>query len=72
MKKLKEYNYGDLIEINSFLISIKQHDFIDYDGFGYFVVDEDVLDEDRVYPSDILKNKKNIPKECKNILWFNR
>jgi hypothetical protein len=77
MRKLTENDIdsGDLIDIDEFIGSCLQGLFIDYDGFGYLVYDDEVDDTDfhGVVPSDITNRTENYPgDDVTHILWFNR
>ena len=63
-------NYGTIFPISEFIYDVKSDSITDYDGFGYFI------NKDGNYISSIICNfdwlNKNIPKEAKYVVWFNK
>jgi len=67
LKKLPDY--GDVMPLKDFLNCVKSGGFIDYDGFGYYVKDNQESDI-MIHPSDL--HYKAIRKDFDTIIWFNR
>ena len=67
LKKLPDY--GDVMPLKDFLDCVKSGGFIDYDGFGYYVKDNQETDI-MIHPSDL--HYKAIRKDFDTIVWFNR
>lgn len=62
-------DYGDVMSLANFIECVKDGEFIDYDGFGYYVRDgkeSNII----IHPSDV-KNG-NIRKDFDTIIWYNR
>jgi hypothetical protein len=71
----EDTDLGYLIEIDEFIGDCIQGGFIDYDGFGYYVYDDEIEDgpSKAISPSDIIERTKDYPNEdVTHILWFNR
>lgn len=62
-------NYGDVMSLKEFIECVKGGGFIDYDGYGHYVKDNQMTDIE-IYPSDV--KSKNIRNEFDTIIWFNR
>ncbi len=75
MRMIKPYEleeiptYGNVMSLEDFIDNVKCGGFIDYDGFGNYVIDNKMTDIE-IYPSDI--KYKAIRKEFDTIIWFNR
>lgn len=61
-------DYGDRMPIEEFISCVNTGGFIDYDGFGHYVRDDQESDID-VYPSDV---KHGLRTDFTEIIWFNR
>lgn len=68
MKKLNDFADDYLMTVEEFKTAVEDGLFIDYDGFGYAVINDDVLDNKAIIPSKLYE----IPKEATHIVWFNR
>jgi hypothetical protein len=62
-------DYGDRMTIEDFTDHANCGGFIDYDGFGTYIMDEKMSNID-IVPSDVKAGM--IRKEFKEIIWFNR
>jgi len=62
-------SYGNVMSLDDFLENVKCGGFIDYDGHGKYIKD-DQMTNISVYPSDLKNNR--IRKEFTDIIWFNR
>lgn len=62
-------NYGDVMELKSFVSACKSGVFIDYDGHGYYV-EEDQETDIMILPSDVTSGRYR--KDFNQIIWFNR
>jgi len=60
---------GDRMSIEDFIANVECGGFIDYDGYGTYIMDEKMSNID-IVPSDVKAGM--IRKEFKEILWFNR
>jgi hypothetical protein len=70
----EDIDSGGLLEIDEFIGSCLEGGFIDYDGYGYYVYDDEIDDgkNKEIAPSDIV-HRTNYPSEdVTHILWFNR
>lgn len=61
--------HGDVMTLNEFKNACKNGGFIDYDGYGKYVVD-DKMTNVYIYPSDVIN--KSIRYELNKVIWFNR
>lgn len=59
-----------VMTIGEFITSVKSGCLIDYDGWGYYVTDDNKRTNLMVYPSDVKYNA--IRKEFNKIIWFNK
>jgi hypothetical protein len=64
-----EDSCGDRMTIEDFKDAVECGCFIDYDGFGTYIMDEKMSNID-IYPSDVKTGM--IRKEFKEIIWFNK
>lgn len=62
-------NYGDVMSLEHFIECVNDGGFIDYDGYGRYIKDDEETDIE-IYPSDVYYN--SIRKEFNKIIWFNR
>ncbi len=60
---------GDVMSLENFIENVKCGGFIDYDGFGMYIKDDQMTDID-IYPSDVKAN--SIRTEFTKIIWFNK
>jgi len=68
--KLSELSdFGDVMLLKHFIECVDCGGFIDYDGFGYYVKDNQESDIE-IYPSDVKHNM--VRKDFDTIIWFNR
>jgi hypothetical protein len=68
--KLTELSdFGDVMTLKHFIECVKEGGFIDYDGYGRYVKDNQETDIE-IHPSDV--KHKAIRKEFDTIIWFNR
>ena len=68
--KLSELSdFGDVMSLKHFIECVDCGGFIDYDGFGYYVKDNQESDIE-IYPSDVKHNM--VRKDFDTIIWFNR
>lgn len=65
-------DYGEVIEIASFIESCKNNFFIDYDGNGYLAYDKKEHSGIRISPSDIVDKTVDDFPEYKYVIWFNK
>ena len=69
---LKEIpDYGNFIEIDTFIEWVEDGYIIDYDGYGYYATDE-MMSNVEVHPSDALDGTLEHDKIFTHIVWFNR
>ena len=59
-----------VMTLAEFIANVKSGCFIDYDGWGYYVTDDNKRTNLMVYPSDVKYNA--IRKEFNKIIWLNR
>lgn len=64
-----EDSCGDRMTIEEFKENVECGGFIDYDGFGTYIMDEKMSNID-ISPSDVKAGM--IRKEFKEIIWFNK
>lgn len=75
LRMIKDYElsdipeYGDLMSLQSFIDTVNDGFFIDYDGSGNYCIDGKMTDIS-VYPSDVKAGK--IRREFDKVVWFNR
>lgn len=62
--------YGDIMELEDFIDTCKSGGFIDYDGHGYYAVDDKRMTNIKILPSDVRKGV--IRKGFSKIVWFNK
>jgi predicted nuclease with TOPRIM domain len=62
-------DFGDVMSLEDFINCVKCGGFIDYDGYGYYIKDNQESDIE-IYPSDVKHN--SIRKDFDTIIWFNR
>lgn len=62
-------DFGHVMKLEEFVECVKMGTFIDYDGYGNYVKDDQESDVE-VYPSDVKKNR--LRKDFDTIIWFNR
>lgn len=62
-------NFGDVMSLKEFIECVNCGDFIDYDGFGLYIKDNQESNIE-IYPSDVKNN--SIRKDFDTIIWFNR
>lgn len=67
LKPLSEY--GHLMTLEEFVECVSDGGFIDYDGFGHYVIDNQETNVE-VHPSEIAEG--NIRNEFTHVMWFNR
>jgi len=67
-KPLSEYDYGHVMAAEDFRNSCAVGAFIDYDGHGYYVINDTVYTHLTVRPSRVGR----IPKEATHVVWFNK
>lgn len=60
---------GDVMSLEDFVESVKNGDFIDYDGYGHYVRGDKESDV-TIIPSDVIANK--IRTDFDTIIWYNR
>lgn len=69
----EDLDSGDLLDIDEFIGDCIHGMFDDYDGYGYYVYDNEIDDKKDVSPSDITDRTKDYPSDdVTHILWFNR
>lgn len=71
----EDLDSGDLIDIEEFIGDCVTGCFTDYDGFGYYVYDDEIDDgkNKQIAPSDIVNRTSDYPSdEVTHILWFNK
>lgn len=61
--------YGDVMSLKNFIEDCKCGNFIDYDGHGCYVKDNQITNIG-IFPSDV--ENGNIRKEFDTMIWFNR
>lgn len=61
--------YGDVMSLSDFIENVNCGGFIDYDGYGNYVIDNKMTDIE-IYPSDV--EYGTIRKDFDTIIWFNR
>ena len=62
-------DYGDVIPLKDFVSACKSGMFIDYDGHGYYV-EEDQETDIIIHPSDVMSGRYR--KDFNKIIWFNK
>ena len=62
-------NNGHVMTIKNFIATVKMGGFVDYDGFGRYVKDNQESDIE-IYPSDV--KYKSIRTDFDKIIWFNK
>ena len=62
-------DYGDVMTLVDFIETVEMGGFIDYDGYGHYIHEDQETDIE-IYPSDVKKG--NLRKEFKSIIWYNR
>lgn len=62
-------DYGDVMTLKEFESACKDGSFIDTDGFGYYVNDDQETDIE-IFPSDY--HYGTIRKDFNKIIWFNK
>jgi hypothetical protein len=62
-------DYGDVMSLEDFIGCVNVGGFIDYDGWGYYVKDNQASNV-KILPSDV--NHNSIRKDFDTIVWFNR
>lgn len=62
-------DYGDVMSLQDFIENCEDGSFIDYDGFGNYVKNNQ-MSNISIYPSDI--KAKKVRKDFDTIIWFNR
>lgn len=63
--------YGDVMSLKNFIEDCICGNFIDYDGSGYYVDNDDSMMTDiSIYPSDIMEGR--IRDGFDTIIWFNK
>jgi hypothetical protein len=62
-------DYGHVMSLKNFISNVKSGGFIDYDGFGRYVRNNEESDI-TILPSDI--KHKSIRKDFDTIIWFNK
>ena len=67
MKKLKDFDYGDLFTLEEFKKMCESNYVTNDDGLGYAVDDWQVYDEEYV-DCELL----NVPTGTTHVLWFNK
>lgn len=65
------YGYGDIYSFDEFLEFVKDGSFIDYDGTGYFVLN-DTGDRLNQIGCNVDWLNKHKPENSDYIMWFNR
>ena len=60
--------YGELMDVQTFITSVKLGSLVDTDGRGHPVKDNKMNGSVTIFPSQY----RNIPKEATHIIWFNR
>jgi hypothetical protein len=61
--------YGNVMKLKDFANACKDQMFMDYDGYGYYVKDDQETNL-MIIPSDVTSGKYR--KEFENIIWFNK
>jgi hypothetical protein len=62
-------DYGDVMSLIDFIDCVKEGGFIDYDGYGRYIINNYMTDIE-IYPTDVKNNY--LRKEFDTIIWFNR
>lgn len=62
-------DYGDIMTLEHFIECVNSGGFIDYDGYGHYIKDDQETDIE-IYPSDVKYG--SIRNEFNKIIWFNR
>lgn len=62
-------DFGDMMPLKEFIDCVNDGGFIDYDGYGHYVKNNQQSDI-IIYPSDVKNN--SIRKDFDTIIWFNR
>ena len=73
-KKLNLEEYADIMTLKEFDSCVDSGAFIDYDGFGFPILDNgeailDDWDDNAIKPSDY---KTWIPENTTHVVWYNR
>jgi hypothetical protein len=61
--------YSDIMTLDNFIKNVKCGGFIDYDGYGLYIKDDQLTNID-IYPSDVKAN--SIRTEFTKIIWYNK
>lgn len=61
---------GHLMTVGEWLAGIYSKMFTDWDGYGYFSDGEVMFTNERIVPSQYMKNP--IPKHFTHVMWYNR
>ena len=69
LRELPKKSECDIMSIEQFIEFCKDGSFIDYDGSGYYCIDNKMSDI-VIYPSDVISN--NIRQGFDKIVWYNR
>lgn len=69
--KVEMPDYGDYMSIDEFINSCKEHDFIDYDGYGNLCINKRMT-KTVINPSDVTNVNFKINKTYDGVIWFNR
>lgn len=62
-------DYADVMTLDDFILCVEEGGFIDYDGFGLYVLNGKETNIE-VYPSDVKHGA--IRKEFDSVAWYNR
>lgn len=62
----------DSIVLDEFVAMCCTHEFIDYDGFGYWACGDGYLKSVVVRPSQVQRREVTPPDWATHVLWFNR
>lgn len=68
--RMKKEIYGEVFKLKEFIEDCEAGYFIDSDGYGYLIFDDEIESKKIVYPSDILKG--NYEKGAKYVRWLNK
>jgi hypothetical protein len=64
----KEIQHGDVMTREQWLNDVRNHFFLDYDGFGYAMKDGKTDPTTPIYPS----GAERLPEDATHVVWFNK
>lgn len=68
LEDLSGYTWGVIMSLEEYLQSVECGGFIDYDGWGYPIYEDGLVESEPTCPSKV----DEIPEGTVKIIWFNR